>query len=121
MPHFETPHIHRMDDPAFSRTFFRLRAQNLTGVICGAIMLFVSRQSGSMPSNYVSICVPSRSLSSSSCTCRLASSRAACWCCAAAASLTRASPPSALLLLSIISRLIHHPHLQLCALLQLPV
>jgi hypothetical protein len=62
LPHFELPHRVRMEDAAFSRTFFRLRAQNLTGLICGAIMLFVSRQSGSMPSNYVSTHLHQRSV-----------------------------------------------------------
>jgi hypothetical protein len=54
LPMADLPHSVRMQDVAFSRIFFRLRAQNLTGLICGAIMLFVSRQSDSAIGVYVS-------------------------------------------------------------------
>jgi hypothetical protein len=57
LPMVDMPHSVRMQDVAFSRIFFRLRAQNLTGLICGAIMLFVSRQSDSVPGVYVSASV----------------------------------------------------------------
>jgi hypothetical protein len=53
LPVVDSPHIVRMQDIVFGRVFFRLRAQNLTGLICGAIMLFVSRQSDGIPGAYV--------------------------------------------------------------------
>jgi hypothetical protein len=55
IPRSNLSHSIRMRDAAFSRRFFRLRAQNLTGLLCGAIMLFVSRQGSSAPIIYVSL------------------------------------------------------------------
>jgi hypothetical protein len=77
LPHAaDVSHSVRMQDAAFARMFFKLRAQNLTGLICGVIMLFVSRQSGSMPVTYVSVLIqpPSAFVShaiTGGCGCRL--------------------------------------------------